>query len=317
VASADGAEILCIIFSGGLANMKSNTRLAGLAMALSAAVLAACTSTPGNSPGDANLLTYKANLDSLRRAAPAQATTFPAALSSEYLQLGDYETQWGDWSNADHFARKGLVSARGTAPAPDDVSLRPIPPAKQGELTAARQRLVTALDGGGRDRAAPLAARAQSRYDCWLEQQAENWQVDDIATCRGQFLAAMNELEGAMRPAQPAAVPTGREYRVYFEWDRADLTAEARQILQQVAQAVGTAAGTRLELVGKADRSGTDRYNQGLSERRARTVTQALIQAGVAQDRIAARGVGEAQPPVPTPDGVREPRNRVVEITIR
>jgi OOP family OmpA-OmpF porin len=298
--------------------MNSNMRLAGLAAAFSAAaLLAACTSTPGNSPSDSNLLTYKKNLDQLRRAVPAQASTFPAALSGEYLQLGDYETQWGDWTNADHYARKGLVAAGGTAPAPDDVSIRPIPAAKQGELSAARQRLVGVLDGGGRDRAPTVAARAQSRYDCWLEQQAENWQVDDIATCRGQFLAAMNELEGALRPAQPAAAPGGREYRVYFDWDKANLTPEAQQIIRQVAQAVASGSTARLELVGKADRSGTDRYNQGLSDRRARAVSEALAQAGVAANRISARGVGESQPPVPTPDGVREARNRVVEITIQ
>jgi OOP family OmpA-OmpF porin len=298
--------------------MNRNMRLTGLAAVFSAAaLLAACTSTPGNSPGDSNLLTYKMNLDQLRRAVPAQASTFPAALSGEYLQIGDYETQWGDWTNADHFARKGLVAARGTAPAPDDVGLRPIPAAKQGELSAARQRLLAALDGGGRDRAPALAARAQSRYDCWLEQQAENWQIDDIATCRGQFLAAMNELEGALRPAQPAQAPGPREYRVYFEWDRANITAEAQQIIRQVAQTVAGGGTARIELVGKADRSGPDRYNQGLSDRRARAVSDALAQAGVPRDRISARGVGESQPPVPTPDGVREARNRVVEIAIR
>jgi outer membrane protein OmpA-like peptidoglycan-associated protein len=129
----------------------------------------------------------------------------------------------------------------------------------------------------------------------------------------------MQELESALRPvAATQPPPTGaREFRVYFEWDRADLTAEARQIIQQVAQAVGRGGSARLELVGKADRSGTDRYNQGLSERRFRAVQSALGQAGVPAGQVSGRGVGESQPPVPTPDGVREPRNRVVEITIR
>jgi hypothetical protein len=164
MAVAIGARFHFGISSGGLATMNSNMRLAGLAAAFSAAVLlAACTSTPGNSPSDSNLLTYKTHLDGLRRAVPAQASTFPAALSGEYLQLGDYETQWGDWTNADHFARKGLVAAGGTAPAPDDVSIRPIPSAKQGELSAARQRLVTALDSSPRSTAAAATVRRSSR----------------------------------------------------------------------------------------------------------------------------------------------------------
>jgi outer membrane protein OmpA-like peptidoglycan-associated protein len=84
-----------------------------------------------------------------------------------------------------------------------------------------------------------------------------------------------------------------------------------------VAQAVSGGGTARIELVGKADRSGPNNYNQGLSERRARAVSDALSQAGVPRDRLSASGVGETQPPVPTPDGVREARNRVVEITIR
>jgi OOP family OmpA-OmpF porin len=201
------------------------------------------------------------------------------------------------------------------------VESRYIPAAKQGELAAARQRLLAALDGGGRDRAPPLAARAQSRYDCWLEQQEENWQVEDIATCRSQFLAAMSDLEArpaAQPPAAQQPLPAAaREYRVYFDFDKATLTPEAQQIISQVAAAIRSGGTARVELVGKADRSGTDQYNQRLSERRARAVQDALIQAGVPRDRLTARAVGEREPPVPTPDGVREPRNRVVEVGIR
>jgi OOP family OmpA-OmpF porin len=247
--------------------------------------------------------------------------TFPAALASEYLALGDSEAAQADWVDSDHFARKGLTAARGQAPAPDEVSSRDIPAVKQSELSAARQRLVTVLGAGAGDRAPALAARAQSRYDCWLEQQEENWQIDDISACRAQFLQAMSDLEArpvAQAPAQPAQPPAGagREYRVYFDFDRSNLTPEARQIVDQVAAEARRGASSRIELVGKADRSGTDRYNQGLSERRARTVVDALVRAGVPRDQISARAVGESQPPVPTPDGVREPRNRVVEITI-
>ena len=70
-------------------------------------------------------------------------------------------------------------------------------------------------------------------------------------------------------------------------------------------------------LVGKADRAGSDQYNMRLSQRRADAVRDALIRDGVPRDRIETRWVGEREPPVPTPDNVREPRNRVVEINLR
>jgi OOP family OmpA-OmpF porin len=294
------------------------TRYQGLAAALCAGVLlAACA--PQDMPGrwGGNPLMYKNHLDDLRAATRgAPATNFNGALATEYLALGDSEAAQADWIDSDHFAVKGLSSARGSAVAPDDVGSRVIPPPKQGELQAARQRLLAALDAGGRDRLPAVAARAQSRYDCWLEQQEENWQIDDIASCRAQFLAAMNELEA--RPAAPVAAPAGaREYRVYFEFDRSNLTPEAQQIVQRAAQELQAGGSPRIELIGKADRSGTDQYNLRLSQRRAQTVQDALIRAGVPRDRITTRAVGEREPPVPTPDGVREPRNRVVEIMVR
>jgi outer membrane protein OmpA-like peptidoglycan-associated protein len=70
-------------------------------------------------------------------------------------------------------------------------------------------------------------------------------------------------------------------------------------------------------LVGKADRAGSDAYNMALSKRRADAVKGELARAGVPPARIDERWVGEREPPVPTPEGVREPRNRVVEITLQ
>jgi OOP family OmpA-OmpF porin len=298
-------------------------RLTGYAAVLGAAAfLVGCqigpydTRTWNPAGWGGNPLMYQSDLRAVSAAAPQPGATFASNLAAEYRALAESEAAQYDWIDSDHFARKGLVAAGGTAVPPDTVQSRYIPDSKQAELGAARQRLTAALDGGAPTRAPALAARAQSRYDCWLEQQEENWQVEDIATCRAQFLAAMSDLEA--RPQPPAAeqpVPSAaREYRVYFDFDRANVTPEGQQIIDQVARSGGSA---RIELVGKADRAGTEQYNQRLSERRARAVQDALIRTGVPRDRITARAVGETQPPVPTPDGVREPRNRVVEIGIR
>ena len=299
-------------------------RLTGYAAVLGAAAfLSGCQLGPydtrGWNPGSwgGNPLMYDSDLRALRARAASPGTTFPSNLAAEYRALAESEAAQYDWIDSDHFSNKGLAAAGGGAVAPDPVESRYIPATKQGELSAARQRLLAALDGGGRDRAPAIAARAQSRYDCWLEQQEENWQAEDIATCRSQFLAAMNELEARpVAPAQPTAVP-GREYRVYFDFDKATITPEGQQIINQVAQSVRGGGTARVELVGKADRSGTDQYNQRLSERRARAVQDALIAAGLPRNALTSRAVGAREPPVPTPDGVREPRNRVVEVNIR
>jgi outer membrane protein OmpA-like peptidoglycan-associated protein len=104
---------------------------------------------------------------------------------------------------------------------------------------------------------------------------------------------------------------------VFFDWDRADLTERARQIVAQAAQASTKVQTTRIEVNGYTDLSGTVAYNQKLSVRRAKTVEAELVHDGVAESEIDIHGYGETHPLVPTAKGVREPQNRRVEIILK
>ena len=108
-----------------------------------------------------------------------------------------------------------------------------------------------------------------------------------------------------------------RTYQVFFDWDRADLTDRARQIISDAAQASRSTQTTRIEVSGHADRSGTPQYNQRLSERRAQAVAAELERRGVPRSAVVIQAFGETRPLVPTADGVREPQNRRVEIVLR
>jgi OmpA-OmpF porin, OOP family len=114
----------------------------------------------------------------------------------------------------------------------------------------------------------------------------------------------------------PAPTPA-RSYLVFFDWDRADLTERARQVVAEAARNVGRVQVTRIEVNGYTDTSGTPQYNEGLSMRRARTVQAELVRDGVAANEIEIHGYGETHLLVPTADGVREPQNRRVEIILR
>ena len=118
--------------------------------------------------------------------------------------------------------------------------------------------------------------------------------------------------------AQPVPAPeAARTYLVFFDWDRADLTTRARQIVAEAAQASTHVQTTSIEVNGYTDLSGTAEYNQHLSVRRAESVEAELVRDGVAKSEIAIRGFGEASPLVPTAQGVREPQNRRVEIILK
>ena len=122
-----------------------------------------------------------------------------------------------------------------------------------------------------------------------------------------------------MAPAPAAA----RTYLVFFDWDRAELTARARQIVADAAQNAMHVRTTRLEIDGYADsshalpgRSGQD-YNLRLSLRRTDAVRAELVRDGVAAAAIQVHGYGDTRLLIPTGPNVREPQNRRVEIIVR
>ncbi len=122
---------------------------------------------------------------------------------------------------------------------------------------------------------------------------------------------------GVVNAPPPAPAVPVRTYLVFFDWDRADLTDRARQIVSTAAQASSHVQTTRIEVNGYTDLSGTASYNQRLSIRRAQSVESELVRDGVARSEIAIHGYGETNPLVPTAKGVREPQNRRVEIILK
>lgn len=127
--------------------------------------------------------------------------------------------------------------------------------------------------------------------------------------------------QAAPAPAPVAAEvppsPISRSYLVFFDWDKSALTDRARQIVSEAAANSTKVQYTQLEVNGYTDTSGTAKYNQGLSIRRAQSVAAELVKDGVPKSAIAIQGFGETHLLVPTGAGVREPQNRRVEIIIK
>jgi outer membrane protein OmpA-like peptidoglycan-associated protein len=104
-------------------------------------------------------------------------------------------------------------------------------------------------------------------------------------------------------------------YIVFFDWDKSDITPEASTILDSAITAYGNCGTVPIMLAGHTDRSGSDKYNMGLSQRRNASVQAYLTSHGVPDSAITSQAFGESMPRVPTADGVRELQNRRVEIT--
>lgn len=118
-------------------------------------------------------------------------------------------------------------------------------------------------------------------------------------------------------PPPPQACPQQLPGMVFFDWDSAELPADARQTVQFVSTNAARCNWRNITVTGHADKSGGNEYNLGLSQRRAQAVAGLMASLGVPSASIATEARGEEQPRVPTADGVREAQNRRVEITVR
>lgn len=103
---------------------------------------------------------------------------------------------------------------------------------------------------------------------------------------------------------------------VNFEFDKATLMVNAKHILDKAADTLKGQPSMQVEIAGHTDSMGPDEYNQNLSERRANSVRDYLIEKGANGDNLTAKGYGESEPVATndTPEGREE--NRRVELRI-
>lgn len=262
--------------------------------------------------------------------AQAVGSPFTQALAAEYREFANRElNEMFDYPDALHFARKGLATAAGETVMPEPITDWNLLPEHMEELSTARGRLIVAFDMGAREVAAEQAADAQANFDCWIEQQEENWQAGDIAGCKNKFMESMAALEGMIGPSKPmppvaAEAPPSPDvpmkpqdamYLVFFDFNSSKIGPGGDSVVDAVAQEVKGRSLNTVKVVGHADTSGPKAYNNKLGMKRANAVRDSLAQRGIDASMISVDTRGEEELLVKTEDNVREPANRRAQIT--
>jgi outer membrane protein OmpA-like peptidoglycan-associated protein len=144
-------------------------------------------------------------------------------------------------------------------------------------------------------------------------------EAEKIRQQRQQDLDRLQKALGALvetRRTELGLVMNLGENAIQFDFDRATLRAENRELLSRIAGVLLTAKGYSIYVYGHTDDIGSDAYNLDLSQRRARTVRDYLVEAGLDSSIITTRGYGKSSPRVPGTTQEARARNRRVEIGI-
>lgn len=106
-------------------------------------------------------------------------------------------------------------------------------------------------------------------------------------------------------------------YGIYFDFDAATIRPDSEETLNRLLEAVKARPNVKLVIEGHTDSEGSDAYNQTLSEKRAQSVVNWLVDHGIASQQLSAKGFGEFRPMADNgrPDG--RALNRRVEIAIK
>jgi outer membrane protein OmpA-like peptidoglycan-associated protein len=105
-------------------------------------------------------------------------------------------------------------------------------------------------------------------------------------------------------------------HAIQFEFDKAALLPDNRELLSRIAGILLTSKGYQITVYGHTDDVGSDAYNQELSERRARSVRDYLVEAGIGPEIITTKGYGKSKPLVEGKTPEARAKNRRVEIGI-
>jgi len=182
----------------------------------------------------------------------------------------------------------------------------------------------------------------------WVSPFGEVWKNGTSELCwRNAFWTPATAIEGcdgaATRPAPvvpppvqtsppataPVVTPTAPPQAVapvatrvvfnadtFFDFDKASLKPEGRQLLDQVVTQVNTLTLETIIAVGHTDWTGSEAYNQKLSERRAESVKRYLLDKGIDANRIYTEGKGKTSPVAVNTTREGRAQNRRVEIEI-
>jgi outer membrane protein OmpA-like peptidoglycan-associated protein len=187
--------------------------------------------------------------------------------------------------------------------------------ADAARLAAERERAEVARQKAEADAARAAAERARLAAEAQAQQaQAAAAQADrEKAELREKLRQQLSVILETRETARGLIVNLSD---VLFDFNKANLKPGAREKLARVAGIVQSHPGLQMQVEGHTDDVGSDDYNQRLSERRAVSVRDYLVDQGIPADTVGTAGFGESRPVATNGTAAGRQQNRRVELVV-
>jgi outer membrane protein OmpA-like peptidoglycan-associated protein len=182
--------------------------------------------------------------------------------------------------------------------------------AAEGRLVAETQTAEARQETESARQEATTAKEAAARAEAEAERIRKKAEAEV-----NRLEAALGQVAETRRTALGLVMNLGSDY-LKFEFDKADLRAEDRELLSRIAGIMLTSQDYTISVNGHTDDVGSDAYNKKLSERRAQAVHDYLVKAGLPQGILTVEGHGKSLPLVRGNSDAARAKNRRVELGI-
>lgn len=202
----------------------------------------------------------------------------------------------------------------------------------QTRASAAEERALQAAEGrmeaeSAQTRAEREASQArqeaqsadQDAQRARVEAQTARREADQIRREREEELNRLQQALGQLVETRRTAlglVMNLDDRSIQFDFDKATLRPQNRELLSRIAGVLLTSQGYRVQVYGHTDDIGSEEYNRGLSEQRAQAVRDYMVEAGIDRGIISIKGFGKSNPLMPGTTPQARQKNRRVEIGI-
>ena len=175
--------------------------------------------------------------------------------------------------------------------------------------------VIVTLTACSRRRAEPAAAPAVNADSAAMADAAARAREDSIAAANrareDSIAAASGDRERRLGEARSAVTAA-----IYFDYDRAEITDQARSTLDAKLPILTANSGMQIRIGGHTDSRGSDEYNLALGQRRAAAAKRYLVGLGVDAGRIEVISYGEERPAAQGEDESAFAQNRRDEFEI-